>query len=91
SHLNFAFTLVTGDHLASNDIGGFQKIFNTGEFCRHFHINYNQKLVPSNKITHRRRIQDQHNNFVQQVTNLNNNVTLHGVVGASPLVFVTNY
>ncbi|CAF4196456.1 unnamed protein product, partial [Adineta steineri] len=86
THLHFAFTVVTGDHLASNDIGGFQKIFNTGEFCRHCHVNYNQKLVPLNEITHRRRIQDQHNNFVQQVTNLNNNVTLHGVVGASPLV-----
>ncbi|CAF3814214.1 unnamed protein product [Adineta steineri] len=86
THLNFAFTVVTGDHLASNDIGGFQKIFNTGEFCRHCHINYNQKLVPWNEITHRRRIQDQHNNFVQQVTNLNNNVTLHDVVGTSPLV-----
>ncbi|CAF4177400.1 unnamed protein product, partial [Adineta steineri] len=85
-HLNFTFTVVTGDHLASNDIGGFQKIFNTGEFYRHCHINYNQKLVPLNKITHRRRIQDQHNNFVQQVTNLNNNVTLHGVVSTSPLV-----
>ncbi|CAF1453608.1 unnamed protein product [Adineta steineri] len=86
THLHFAFTVVTGDHLASNDIGGFQKIFNTGEFCRHCHVNYNQKLVPLNEITHRRRIQDQHNNLVQQVTNLNNNVTLHGVVGASPLV-----
>ncbi|CAF4297270.1 unnamed protein product, partial [Adineta steineri] len=48
--------------------------------------NYNQKLVPWNEITHRRRIQDQHNIFVQQVTNLNNNVTLHGVVGTSSLV-----
>ncbi|CAF1322994.1 unnamed protein product [Adineta steineri] len=86
THLNFAFTVVTGDHLASNDIGGFQKFFNTGEFCRHCHINYDQKLVPLNEITHRRRTQDLHNNFVKQVINLNNAVTLHGVVGTSPLV-----
>ncbi|CAF4436626.1 unnamed protein product [Rotaria sp. Silwood2] len=71
-YLNFAFTVLVGDHLASNDIGGFQKNFNTGEFCRHCHVNYDQKLVPLNQISHPCRMRDQHDNIVQQIINLNN-------------------
>ncbi|CAF0803026.1 unnamed protein product [Adineta steineri] len=41
TQLHFAFTVASSDHLASNGIGEFQKIFNTGEFCRHCHMNYN--------------------------------------------------
>ncbi|CAM4933777.1 unnamed protein product [Rotaria socialis] len=84
-HLNFAFTILAGDHLASNDIGGFQKNFNTGEFCRHCHINYDQKIIPLNQISHPRRITDQHNYIVQQVIDLDNNAVLQGVAGRSPL------
>ncbi|CAF1370806.1 unnamed protein product [Rotaria sordida] len=84
-YLNFAFTVLVGDHLASNDIGGFQKNFNTGEFCRHCHVNYDQKLVPLNQISHPCRMRDQHDNIVQQIINSNNNIVLRGVVDASPL------
>jgi len=84
-HLNFAFTILAGDHLASNDIGGFQKIFNTGEFCRHCHMNYDQKLVPLNQISHSCRMRDEHDNVVQKVINSNSDVVLHGVTGTSPL------
>ncbi|CAF3759701.1 unnamed protein product [Rotaria sp. Silwood1] len=84
-HLNFTFTILAGDHLASNDIGGFQKIFSTGEFCRHCHINYDQKLIPLNQISHPRRITDQHNYIVQKVIDLDNNAVLQGVADRSPL------
>ncbi|CAF1035257.1 unnamed protein product [Rotaria sordida] len=84
-YLNFAFTVLAGNHLASNDIGGFQKNFNTGEFCRHCHVNYDQKLVPLNQISHPCRMRDQHDNIVQQIINSNNNIVLRGVVDASPL------
>jgi hypothetical protein len=84
-HLHFAFTVLAGDHLASNDIGGFQKSFSTGQFCRHCHINYNQKLIPLNQISHPRRMADQHDNIVKQVINLDNDVILQGVVHTSPL------
>jgi hypothetical protein len=50
--LNFAFTVLVGDHLASNDIGGFQKSFSSGQFCRQCHINYNQKLIPLSQISY---------------------------------------
>ncbi|CAF4228074.1 unnamed protein product [Rotaria sp. Silwood2] len=90
-YLNFAFTVLVGDHLASNDIGGFQKNFNTGEFCRHCHVNYDQKLVPLNQISHPCRMRDQHDNIVQQIINLNNNVVLRGVVDASPLASLIGF
>ncbi len=83
--MNFAFTILAGDHLASNDIGAFQKNFNTGEFCRHFHMNYDQKLVPLNQISHSCRMRDEHDNVVQKVINSNTDVVLHGVTGTSPL------
>lgn len=84
-NMNFAFSILAGDHLASNDIGGFQKNFSTGEFCRHCHINYDQKLVPLNTVSYSPRIKDQHDNIVQQVISLDN-IVLQGVVDASPLV-----
>ncbi|CAF1144449.1 unnamed protein product [Rotaria sordida] len=84
-YLNFTFTVLAGDHLASNDIGGFQKNFNTGELFRHCHVNYDQKLVPLNQISHPCRMRDQHDNIVQQIINSNNNIVLRGVVDASPL------
>ncbi|CAF1398356.1 unnamed protein product, partial [Rotaria sordida] len=84
TQLNFAFTIVAGDHLGSNDIGGFQKNFNSGQFCRHCHINYDQRLIPSSQISYPHRTRDQHDSLVQQVINLNNSIILQGVVDVSP-------
>ncbi|CAF4094505.1 unnamed protein product [Rotaria magnacalcarata] len=84
TQLNFAFTVLAGDNLGSNDIGGFQKNFNNGQFCRHCHINYDQRLMPLSQISHLHRTRDQHDNLVQQVINLNNDFILQGVVGISP-------
>lgn len=84
-YLNFAFTILAGDHLASNDIGGFQKSFSTGKFCRHCHINYDQKLIPLTQISYPYRMKDQHDNLIQEIINSDNNIVLHGVVDASPL------
>ncbi|CAF2102228.1 unnamed protein product [Rotaria magnacalcarata] len=82
--LHFAFTVLAGDNLGSNDIGGFQKNFNNGQFCRHCHINYDQRLVPLSQISHPHRTKDQHDNLVQQVINLNNDFILQGVADISP-------
>jgi hypothetical protein len=84
--LNFAFTVVSGDHLALNDIGGFQRSFNSGQFCRHCHIDYDQRFISPNEISHIRRTPDQHDNLVHQVTYLNNNTILEGVADASSLL-----
>ena len=83
--LNFAFTVVTGDNLSSNDIGGFQKSFSNGQFCRHCHVNYEQRFVPLSEISYPYRTRAQHNNLLQQIINLNDDVILQGVTDASPL------
>ncbi|CAF3390963.1 unnamed protein product [Rotaria sp. Silwood2] len=84
TQLNFAFTIVAGDHLGLNDIGGFQKNFSNGQFCRHCHINYDQRLIPLSQVSYSDRTRDHHDSLVQQVINSNNHVILQGVVDISP-------
>jgi hypothetical protein len=36
----FAFTCIAADNLSANDLGGFQKNFSSGNFCRHCLISY---------------------------------------------------
>ncbi len=48
-------------------------------------MNYDQKLVPLNQISHSCRMRDEHDNVVQKVINSNSDVVLHGVTGISPL------
>ncbi|CAF1324469.1 unnamed protein product [Rotaria sp. Silwood1] len=83
--LDFAFSIVAGDHLASNDIGGFQKSFSNGQFCRHRHINYDQRFIHLSEISYVQRTKDQHDNLVQQVLRLNNNDVIGDVIDKSPL------
>ncbi|CAF4005034.1 unnamed protein product [Rotaria magnacalcarata] len=84
TQLNFAFTVLAGDNLGSNDIGGFQKNLNNGQFCRYCHINYDQRLIPLSQISHPHRTIDRHDNLVQQVINLNTDFILQGVLDVSP-------
>ncbi|CAF4397254.1 unnamed protein product [Rotaria socialis] len=85
SRLNFVFTVLTGDHLASNDIGGFQKSFSNGYFCRHCYMNYDERFTPLNEISHALRTTDEHDNLVKELLTLNNHTVLRGVVDDSPL------
>ncbi|CAF2188491.1 unnamed protein product [Rotaria magnacalcarata] len=85
SRLNFVFTVLTGDHLASNDIGGFQKSFSKGYFCRHCYMNYDERFTPLNEISHALRTTDEHDNLVKELLTLNNHTVLRGVVDDSPL------
>ncbi|CAF4457659.1 unnamed protein product [Rotaria sp. Silwood2] len=91
TQLNFAFTVLAGDNLGSNDIGGFQKNFNDGQFCRHCHINYDQRLIPLSEISPPHRTRNQHDNLVQQIINLNNDSIVQGVADISPLSKLTNF
>ncbi|CAF4078174.1 unnamed protein product [Rotaria sordida] len=43
--LHFAFSLLAADNLASHEIGGFQRNFNSGQFCRLCHISYQFRLT----------------------------------------------
>ncbi|CAF4944729.1 unnamed protein product, partial [Rotaria socialis] len=51
SRLYFSFSFLCGDNLASNELGGFQKNFNSGHFCRHCLITYEQRLIPLTDIS----------------------------------------
>ena len=83
--LHFAFSLLAADNLASHEIGGFQRNFNSGHFCRVCHISYEFRLTPLTDITFLPRTIIKHNRYVQQVVNSSNTRNVAGVVTESPL------
>ncbi|CAM4838394.1 unnamed protein product [Rotaria magnacalcarata] len=82
---NFAFSVLSGDHLANNFMGGFQKNFNSGQCCRICHFSYDEKLIPLTDITFTQCSIDEHDRLVQQVLMLNNGIIIQGVSDISPL------
>ena len=83
--LHFAFSLLAADNLASHEIGGFQRNFNSGQFCRLCHISYQFRLTPLTDTSFLPRTVNTHNAYVQQATNSFNTRTIAGVVGESAL------
>ncbi|CAF1567008.1 unnamed protein product [Adineta steineri] len=83
--LHFAFSLFAADNLASNEIGGFQQSFNSGQFCRLCHISYKFRLIPLTEISFLPRTVTTHDAYVRQAVNLFNTRPVAGVVGESPL------
>ncbi|CAF4249654.1 unnamed protein product [Rotaria magnacalcarata] len=82
---NFAFSVLSGDHLANNFMGGFQKNFNSGQCCRICHFSYDEKLIPLTDITFTQCSIDEHDRLVQQALMLNNGIIIQGVSDTSPL------
>ncbi|CAF0761503.1 unnamed protein product [Didymodactylos carnosus] len=64
--LHFAFSTLSGDHLASNEIGGFQRNFNSSNFCRVCHISYRQSLIPLTDISFLPRTKTTHDKYVRK-------------------------
>ncbi|CAF1416102.1 unnamed protein product, partial [Adineta steineri] len=83
--LHFAFSLFAADNLASNEIGGFQQNFNSGQFCRLCHISYKFRLIPLTDISFLPRTVTTNDAYVRQAVNLFNTRPVAGVVGESPL------
>lgn len=83
--LHFAFSVFAADNLASHEIGGFQRNFNSGYFCRSCHISYQFRLTPLTDITFLPRAVTTHNTYVQQVINSLNRINVAGVMSESPL------
>ncbi|CAF0724721.1 unnamed protein product, partial [Didymodactylos carnosus] len=86
--LHFGFSLMAADHLASNEIGGFQRNFNSGYFCRLCHVSYRFKSIPLTDISFLPRTITTHNTHVQQVLQSNNTRIITGVAGVCPLIIV---
>ncbi|CAF0880050.1 unnamed protein product, partial [Didymodactylos carnosus] len=89
--LHFAFTTLSADNLASNEIGGFQKNFNAGNFCRMCHISYEHRLYPLNTISFLPRTRLTHDNYVKKVLEANNGSVIQGVRSRSILSKLIGY
>ncbi|CAF1401409.1 unnamed protein product, partial [Rotaria sordida] len=83
--LHFGFSLLAADNLAAHEIGGFQRNFNSGQFCRLCHISYQFRLTSLTDISFLPRTITTHNAYVQEAANSFNTRTIAGVVGDSPL------
>ncbi|CAF1572606.1 unnamed protein product, partial [Adineta steineri] len=83
SRIYFVFSSVCGDNLASNEVGGFQKSFSSGSFCRHCFITYEQKHIPLTDISFVPRTRLKHDFILNQVILNNGRQIIQGVKGPS--------
>ena len=67
SRIYFVFSTLCGDNLASHEVGGFQKSFNSGSFCRHCYITYKQRHIPLTDISFVPRTRLKHDMIVNQI------------------------
>ena len=65
--------------MASNEVGGFQKSFNSGSFCRYCFITYEQKHIPLTDISFVPRTRLRHDTTVSQVLLINSREIIQGV------------
>ena len=72
--LHFAFDLMAADNLAANDLGGFQKNFNNGYFCRMCYISYAYKSIPLTDISFLIRSKPSHENYLNRMLQSNNSI-----------------
>lgn len=79
SRIHFVFSTVSGDNLAANEIGGFQKTFSSGYFCRHCYIKYEQRLIPLTDISFLPRTKLNHDMILSQIITNNNDEIIQGI------------
>ncbi|CAF1613054.1 unnamed protein product, partial [Rotaria sp. Silwood1] len=72
--LHFAFNLLAADNLAANDLGGFQKNFNNGYFCRMCNISYTYKSIPLTDISFLLRSEKSYESYLNQVLQSKNSI-----------------
>lgn len=83
SRIYFVFSTLSGDNLASNEVGGFQKSFSSGSFCRHCFITYDQKHIPLTDISFVPRTRIKHDMIVNKVMANNDGQIIQGVKSES--------
>lgn len=85
SRIYFAFSNLCSDNLGANEIGGFQRNFNSGSFCRHCFVTYEQRHIPMTDISFAPRTRARHDILVHRVsTNVAGGI-VQGVRAASSL------
>ncbi|CAF4430572.1 unnamed protein product [Rotaria sp. Silwood2] len=83
SRIYFMFSSLSADNLASNELGGFQKNFNSGSFCRHCFITYERRHIPLTDISFVPRTRLKHDLIVNRVITNDDGQALYGVTGYS--------
>ncbi|CAM2724129.1 unnamed protein product [Rotaria socialis] len=83
SRIYFVFSTFCADNLASNEIGGLQKNFNGGHFCRHCFITYENRHIPLTDISFVPRSRLKHDKIVNHIIANNGRQIVQGVKGLS--------
>jgi len=79
SRIYFVFSTVCADNSAANEIGGFQKTFSSGSFCRHCYITYEQRLIPLTDLSFVPRTRLKHDIVLSQIITNNDDQTIQGI------------
>jgi hypothetical protein len=79
SRIYFVFSVVCADNLAANEIGGFQRTFSSGSFCRHCFITYEERLIPLTDISFVPRTILKHDMILSRIIANNNDRIIQGV------------
>ncbi|CAF1683485.1 unnamed protein product, partial [Rotaria magnacalcarata] len=79
SRIYLVFSTVSADNLGANEVGGFQKTFSSGSFCRHCLITYEQRLIPLTDISFVPRTKLKHDMVLSQVIENNDDKIIQGV------------
>ncbi|CAF1587648.1 unnamed protein product, partial [Didymodactylos carnosus] len=87
----FKFSTVAADNLAANELGGFQKTFSHGNFCRRCLISYENRKIPLTDLSIVQRDEIKHDRYLQEVLNTVNKANICGVTGSSPLNELDNF
>ncbi|CAF4178390.1 unnamed protein product, partial [Rotaria sp. Silwood2] len=83
SRIYFVFSTLCGDNLASNEVGGFQKSFSSGSFCRHCFVTYEQRHIPLTDISFVPRTRLEHDMIVNKVIANHDGHIIQGVKNES--------
>ncbi|CAF1957432.1 unnamed protein product [Rotaria magnacalcarata] len=79
SRIYLVFSTVSADNLGANEVGGFQKTFSSGSFCRHCLITHEQRLIPLTDISFVPRTKLKHDMVLSQVIENNDDKIIQGV------------
>ena len=83
SRIYFVFSNLCADNLAAHEVGGFQRSFSSGSFCRHCFITYEQRHIPLTDISFVPRTRLKHDMIVNEVMTNNGRAIIRGVKTSS--------
>lgn len=79
SRVYFLFAALCADNLGSHEAGGFQRNFNSGNFCRHCLVTYQQRHIPLTDISFVPRTRVKHEMIINQILASDDGQVIQGV------------